>query len=214
MNALAPTRRVRHQSLARFVVNLVNQLHGRRRQPGSRPAAATASSASSRRRARMQRMRLGNHRIARGDCRGEVAAGGAVERERKIIRAEHHHRPDRLEARADLVLRVDGRQRPRALERRLGRLPQLSSRPRQLDVGQPRRRRQCGFEIAPSRRARPCASRGARQIASGSARSLRAECAGARPRAAAAALSAASQSSQVLIGYESGSRSPVAGFTA
>ena len=138
--------RVRHQSLARVVVDLVEKLHGRARQPAFGHGGERLFGEHPRR-SRMQRMPLGDHRIAGGYGRRKVAAGGSVEREGKIVRAENHDRPDRLEARADLVFRVDGRQRPRAFERRLRSLPQLGNRPRQLDIGQPRRRRQCGLEI-------------------------------------------------------------------
>ena len=95
----------------------------------------------------MQRVRFRDDGIARRYGRGEIAAGHAGKRERKIIRAEHYDRSDRLEARSNLILRVDGRERPRSLDRRIGGLPQLTRRARQLDIGQARRLRQRGFEV-------------------------------------------------------------------
>ena len=94
------------------------------------------------RRARMRRVGFGDHRIAGGDRRGKVAAGDAVERERKIVRTKHPHRPQRCMAGANALPGVDRRSQPTAISRGSRGLAQLAGRARQFDVGQPRLHRQ------------------------------------------------------------------------
>ena len=98
-------------------------------------------------------MRFGDDRIAGGDRRGKIAAGNAIERQRKIIGPEHSHRTNRRVARANVVRRVDRRQPPRAFSRRGRGLPKLVDRPRHLDFGQPRLHRQSRLQV------RLCANR-------------------------------------------------------
>ena len=96
----------------------------------------------------MQADGLGDDRIARGNRRGEIAAGDAVERERKIVRPEHGHRTDwrqNTERMLFFVSIVGSAHEPST--RRGGRLPQLVRRPGQLDVGQPRRHRKRRLEM-------------------------------------------------------------------
>ena len=95
----------------------------------------------------MRGVGLGDHRVAGRDGRGEVAARHAVERERKIVRAEHDHRSERLQAAAKAELGVDHRFLPRALAHGGRGLAKLGRGPRQFDLLQPRRDGQPGLLV-------------------------------------------------------------------
>ena len=128
------------------MINLVNELHRRRRKPALGQRAERFFRQEPRR-AGVQRMSLRNDRIAGRDGGREIAAGDARERKRKIVGTKHGHGTDRLETRADAVFGIDRRKGPRSVFCRLGSLAKLSSCPRQLDVGQPGRCRQRRFQV-------------------------------------------------------------------
>ena len=88
-----------------------------------------------------------DHRIAGSNRGSKIATCGAIERERKIIRAKNDDGADRHQNRPDVQLQVDRRKRPGAIARRGGRLTQLPGRPGQLDIGQPRSHGQGGLQV-------------------------------------------------------------------
>ena len=84
------------------------------------------------RRTGMRRIGLGDDRIARRNGRGEIAAGGAVKREGKVVRSEDPHRAQRREGRKRMLAFVSivaSRHEPSNGRRRL---PQLARRSRQF----------------------------------------------------------------------------------
>ena len=95
-----------HEPLAVGGSESMQQLHSRRGQAGG-SQRHKGLFGSQPRHPRMAGMGLGDHRIARGDRGGNVAAGNGAISQRKISRGEHHHRPQPHCQRADVVLRVD-----------------------------------------------------------------------------------------------------------
>ena len=149
-----------------------------------------------------------------GNRGGKIAARDAVEGERKIVRPENQHRPERREHRADVQFRVNRRQSPTSLRARRRR-PGATGR----SCAAIPRRRGAAISAARFRRARfrpvqICAPRCARRSASEILRFVPAAVVRKMPAAPAAASSASSQSAQALTGNSPGNFSPVAGFSA
>ena len=94
----------------------------------------------------MQRVPLGDHRIAGGDRRGEVATGDPVKGERKVVRTDAEDgATERTAITADVRIHVDQRASPgrsRDVLRRLGGLSQLAQHPIELHLRQSRFERQ------------------------------------------------------------------------
>jgi hypothetical protein len=99
------------------------------------------------RRARMRGIGFTDHRTARGDGGGKVAARNTIEGERKIIRPKYPDWANRLVAGTNLQLGVDGCQTPAAGPRAACRGAQLPRCAGQFDVGQTRRAGQCRFGV-------------------------------------------------------------------
>ena len=86
-------------------------------------------------------------RIARGDCRGKIAPGNRVKRQREIVRPEYADRADRRQLRTDIVHGINHHPPPAPLPCGRRSLPQLPDGARQLHGGQPRLNWQRGFAI-------------------------------------------------------------------
>ncbi len=67
-------------------------------------------------------IRLGDHDVAGGNCRGKIAARDAVESEGKVIWAKHGQRSERRQLRADLQFRIDRGHGPGSISCGSGRL--------------------------------------------------------------------------------------------
>ena len=124
----------------------MQQLHGRRRQPGLKNRKERLVGRDSRH-ARMPGMGLGDDGIAGCDRGREVAAGDGAVGQGKIRRRKHDNRSEPEGRRADVPLGVDHAHPPGALAGGGGGLPQLVEHPRQLDVNQPRFHSQPRFSM-------------------------------------------------------------------
>src|SRR5581483_1978260 len=95
--------RIRNKSLAVLVTRAINKLNPARRKSGFFRRRLSFLR-QQQRRTGMRSIRLGNDRVSGGDRGGKIAAGNAIERQRKIVRAENDHRPNRAINRPDVVL--------------------------------------------------------------------------------------------------------------
>ena len=114
--------RIGNEPFAIGGVECVEELH-RRRGQASLLQGGTSLLRGEPGDAGMPLVGLGDHGVARGDRRGEVATCDGAVGERKVGRRKHDHRPEPGRGGADVLRVVDHRHPPRALPRGGGGLP-------------------------------------------------------------------------------------------
>src|SRR5450432_4181793 len=130
-------RGVRDQAKSDLGRRAVQELHRRRRQAG-RSHGLERDLGELQGGAGVPGVRLADDRISSRDRGHEIAARDGVERERKVVRAEHDDRPDRTVGRTEVGLGVDRGLAPGAIADRGGALAELVGGARKLDRAQAR----------------------------------------------------------------------------